>query len=118
PPPPPHPQKYSPARAPPAPLSSPPPPRWGRRERGGGAVSGLSPDTWAAMQRKNLLIFLIASALFIGGLYILDKHVFPPPKKAQEEKEETQKPARPLPRKPGGLVVGGAAAGLVLEPIR
>ena len=57
------------------------------------------------MQRKNLLIFLVASALFVGGLYLLDKHVFPPappPDKKEEVEKPRPKPVAPLPRdRPG-----------------
>src|SRR5262249_61849785 len=66
------------------------------------APSRLSPDTWAAMQRKNLLIFLVASALFVGGLYLLDKHLFPPGPQPVKKKEVEK-----LSREPGGLAIGG-----------
>ena len=39
------------------------------------------------MQRKNLLIWLVASALFVGGLYLLDKHVLPPPQPPEKKDE-------------------------------
>src|SRR5262245_52613607 len=95
------------------------------------------------MQRKNLLIFLVASVLFVGGLYLLDRHLFPPvpaPDKQEVEKltpeqqpaalavgalaahllpeKPRPKPAAPLPRDPIGLAAGGPIADLVGEPRR
>src|SRR5215210_2565219 len=63
------------------------------------------------MQRKNLLVFLIAFGLFAGGLYLLDT-LFPPPPKPDKKQEAEKLSPKEARARATGLAAGGLGAHL------
>ena len=66
------------------------------------------------MQRKNLLQFVIAAALFISGMLFLQNRLFPPPPKTPELDADTSLPAAEKNRRAAGAL-GSFGAALALD---